>query len=246
MVLLPVIDLQDGMVVHGRAGQRDSYRPVRSSLCADAEPASVAEAFQNLGFDETYVADLDAIGGQAFDRRSLDVISRCFSRIWIDAGTGDLQQAEQMMSWAGGRDIRLVCGLESLPSPQHLEPLVHGFHDQLVVSLDLVRGQVKSPVARWASLAPDQVARELIELGVSRLILLDLSRVGVDQGTGTRELCRRVRQFDEGIELICGGGVRDSQDIRELLADGCQRVLVASTLHDGRLGVSEVKAFAEL
>src|SRR5918994_25530 len=63
--VVPVIDLKDGTAVHAVRGERERYRPVRSALTGDDGDASaLARAFRSeLGLDELYVADLDAIGG---------------------------------------------------------------------------------------------------------------------------------------------------------------------------------------
>ena len=42
--------------------------------------------------------------------------------------------------------------------------------------------------------------------------------------------------------LYAAGGVRGADDLRELRALGCAGVLVASALHDGRLGRDALEA----
>ena len=62
MRIIPVIDLKNGQAVHGKSGQRESYRPVRSVLVEGSDPIRTADAFyRKLGCTELYVADLDAI-----------------------------------------------------------------------------------------------------------------------------------------------------------------------------------------
>jgi len=65
MRVVPVIDLKAGTAVHAVRGERESYRPVRSVIAgADGDALALAHAFRaQLGLDELYVADLDAIGG---------------------------------------------------------------------------------------------------------------------------------------------------------------------------------------
>src|SRR5205085_9347687 len=61
-MLLPVIDLMQGEVVHGIAGRREEYRPIVSILAESTKPLAVARAFrEEFGFNELYLADLDAI-----------------------------------------------------------------------------------------------------------------------------------------------------------------------------------------
>ena len=42
-VVIPVIDLKDGVVVRGVAGRRDEYRPIESRFASDPRPATVAQ-----------------------------------------------------------------------------------------------------------------------------------------------------------------------------------------------------------
>ena len=64
MRVVAVLDLMGGKVVRGVGGRRSEYRPVVSRLTTSCDPVAVAEAFrQQLGIDELYLADLDAIAG---------------------------------------------------------------------------------------------------------------------------------------------------------------------------------------
>jgi hypothetical protein len=50
--------------VHAVRGERERYRPLRSTLVDGADPVAVTRAVRDrLGLDELYVADLDAIAG---------------------------------------------------------------------------------------------------------------------------------------------------------------------------------------
>ena len=232
-----MIDLKGGQVVLGRAGRRESYRAVKSVLCNDASPASVANAFSRLGLSHVYVADLDAIAGAEPDWNSYDQIASTAKSLWIDAGIATLDRAVSLLRWSHGCEVRLICGLESLTSVDDLRQMLDEVGIQrVVVSLDLLKGNVRTQVQEWAAASPLQVAGTLIRMGVASLILLDVARVGIDKGTGTRSLCRDVRSLSDRIEITCGGGISTAQDMHDLANDGCQFALVASALHDGRLG----------
>ena len=68
------------------------------------------------------------------------------------------------------------------------------------------------------------------------LLVLDLARVGEGAGTGTEELCARLARTFPGVAISAGGGVRGVEDLERLRLCGVEAVLVASALHDGRLG----------
>ena len=127
---------------------------------------------------------------------------------------------------AAGCDV--VAGLETVAGPGALREIVDVVgRNQVVFSLDLRDGV---PLRGW----PDPAA-SAVGLGITRLIVLDLARVGLGSGTGTDELCRRLSCNYPHIELFAGGGVAGPADLTRLAGCGVRGVLVASALHDGRL-----------
>lgn len=241
MRILPVIDLLGGQVVHGQAGQRHLYRPVRSILTDDSAPSAVAAAFvTRLGLRDVYVADLDAIERAAPSWDAYDQIVAQGVCIWLDAGVTDTMFCRQLFARYGDA-LEVVVGLETLHSADELRAILDELGaDRIVVSLDLICGAPRTHVAAWQTQSASAIAEELGRLGVYRWILLDVSRVGTGQGTGTQDLCRQLRREHQEWQLICGGGIARVDDIRALANDGVNGVLLASTLHDGRIGKAEI------
>src|SRR5439155_22537904 len=89
--------------------------------------------------------------------------------------------------------------------------------------------------AGWIGADPWLIARQAVRLGVRRILILDLAGVGVSQGVSTTGLCTRLREAFPYLQIVTGGGVRGSEDLRQLKAIGVNAVLVASALHDGLL-----------
>ena len=112
--------------------------------------------------------------------------------------------------------------------------------ERLIFSLDLKEGQPLTPVPAWREMPPAQIAAAVIAAGVRRMIILDLSDVGVGGGVHTLALCQELRVRHADVEFIAGGGVRDPDDLRRMSAAGCNAALVASALHDGRIGKNDV------
>ena len=54
---------------------------------------------------------------------------------------------------------------------------------------------------------------------------------------------RALRAVAPGKRLYAAGGVRGPDDLHDLRALGCAGVLVASALHDGRLGTADLACF---
>ena len=229
MHLIPVLDILNSVVVRGVAGRRELYRPIESCLTDSVEPLMVARAIRRrYGFEEVYVADLDAImHGQAGYSVYRQLREEGF-RLLVDAGVGSAEQARQVLETGVER---VIVGLESCPSPDLLRGIVAAVSaERIVFSLDLKSG-VPLGSTEWGG-DPDRIASLAIECGVRRLIVLDLAGVGADSGVPTVPLCQRIRAaHGPEIEIITGGGVRNAGDLRMLEAAGVDGVLVASVLH---------------
>lgn len=242
MTIIPVLDLLRGMVVRGVAGQRDSYQPVESCLVNSADALDVARAIRDeLGLNALYVADLDAIINQQPNHAIYQALISDGFDIMLDAGLTNPTQADEALA-AGVTQV--IAGLETIPGPHFLESLCekHG-PDHVVFSLDLQNGTPLGDTSRWETADPFDIGRQAIDVGIRKMIVLDLSQVGVGQGVPTESLCRGLREASPDLQIITGGGVRNSADLATLNDWQVDGVLVASALHDGRIGRSDIDPF---
>jgi phosphoribosylformimino-5-aminoimidazole carboxamide ribotide isomerase len=230
-----VIDLKDGMAVHAVRGERERYRPVHSVITADdGDPVALTRAFRSeLGLDEVYVADLDAITGAGEHRDVIAALAREAS-VMVDAGVSEPGAARALVELGVQR---VIVGTETLPGPDALERLLAEI-PQLVLSVDLRDGRLLSPDPQLAGLpALDALAR-LHRPGLREVIVLDLARVGSGAGTDVELFAELHAAFD--VQLLAGGGVRDVADLRALRDAGAAGALVATALHKGVIGPREL------
>lgn len=239
MRLIPVLDVLGGVVVRGVGGRRREYRPVVSRLTASTDTVEVARALvAAFGPAEIYLADLDAIGGAKPAVRVYRAIRELGVRLWVDSGIRDADGARVVAD--AGCDV--VAGLETVPGPEALREIVAAVGaERVVFSLDLRDGE---PLRDWCdrgdwlpglsgqARGPVPTA---VACGISRLIVLDLARVGMGGGTGTDELCRSIASTYPHVEVIAGGGISGPADLDRLAACGVRGALAASALHDGRI-----------
>lgn len=235
MRIVPVLDVQGGVVVHGVRGKREEYRPIRSTLCDGARPVDVARAFRSqLGLDELYVADLDAIAGGSPSCPLYRELCRDGFRLWVDPGVRTSDQARWLLD---SQDIdTLVVGLETIESALDLQQILDLAGDnRICVSLDLKEGRPLARHGPWRAASAQSVLEDVARLGFRQILLLDLARVGSGEGVGTEELVRTGIRQHSGISWYVGGGVRGPEDVRRLGTLGVSGTLVASALHDGRI-----------
>jgi phosphoribosylformimino-5-aminoimidazole carboxamide ribotide isomerase len=240
MRVVPVIDLKAGTAVHAVRGERERYRPVRSLVAGEAgDPLSIARAFRSeLGLDELYVADLDAISGAGQQDATIRALAH-EARVMVDAGANEPERARALLGLGAHR---VVVGTETLTGPDALDRLLAELPEGAVVlSVDLRDGGTLSPHPQLAGLpALDAVAR-LHRAGLREAIVLDLARVGSGAGPDVRLIAELHAAFPD-LGLLAGGGVRDIEDLRALGRAGAAAALVATALHGGVIGPREVAA----
>ena len=79
MEIIPVIDIHHGQVVHAIEGQRQQYRPLRTSISESNSPENIVQAFINsYPFKTIYIADLDAIEGRTNNNQLIDELHESY------------------------------------------------------------------------------------------------------------------------------------------------------------------------
>lgn len=232
MEVIPVIDLKGGEVVHAQRGERDTYRPVRSQLCRGSEPVDVVAGLLTVyPFATLYIADLDAIQARGSSIASIRRIRQEFPRLrlWVDNGLADpaacrdwLAQSlsEIVLGSEAQRDVTILRALSDDEARRHL-----------ILSLDYKDERFLGP--------PDLLSAPW--LWPARVIAMTLSRVG-SRGGPDLDLLRRWRNELPDKKIFAAGGVRGGEDLSALADCGIAGVLVATALHERRIGRAEIAA----
>lgn len=233
MQIIPVIDLKQGQVVHARMGQRDNYEPIESILLGGSDPASIVGGLLGLHpFPVLYIADLDAIAGGARHDNVLENLKSKFPslQLWVDSG---ISSADTGRTWLERGFGELVLGSESFADLEVLADITAAAPSSVILSLDFIGDRFHGPAELLSS----------PELWPSRIIAMTLGRVGSSDGPDLDRLADIIEKAGDRRQVFAAGGVRDVHDLRKLASTGVAGVLVASALHDGRLGSREIDEF---
>jgi phosphoribosylformimino-5-aminoimidazole carboxamide ribotide isomerase len=236
--IIPVIDVLNGIAVHGIRGERKKYKPLKSILCSSSDPLDLAATFESLGFKSLYLADLDAILETANFSLYKQIVAKTNLELMVDAGVADIAKAKKVLDTGV---TKIVIGTETLRSFDFLNQAVETFgEDKITVSVDLKEGKMLSRSGAVKSMDAPSFAQKLEDIGVSQIILLDLSRVGTEHGTNSVALENILEKTS--LDVFVGGGIRGIKELEELRRLGVSGVLIATVLHNGKLKVDELKS----
>ena len=210
------------------------------------DPVGVALWWQKEGAQILHVVDLDgAVTGQL---ANLDAVRAIVGAVNIPVELGGgLRTAKDVrrvldigVRWA-------IMGTAALRDRPELQAALAEFGERIIVGIDARAGQVA--VEGWtegSGVAAVDLAREMEQLGVGRLICTDIATDGMLTGpnlAAMRRVCEAVQT-----PVIASGGVSSVADIlalRELEPSGLLGCIVGRALYTGDLALPEALVAAE-
>lgn len=222
MLIIPVLDIKDALVVHARRGERQAYRAIETPLSLRPVLEDVANGLRSVyRFPVFYIADLDAIAGSTGDCSAALRLAhlRPAPGVWLDAGFPSSESLARAHALPG---VAPVVGSESLTDVHFLAHF--SAYPRAILSLDFRDKQFTGP--------DEVLARS--DLWPSRIIVMTLARVGSGTGPDFARLAE-IKARAGGRQVVAAGGVRDAADLRRLSDMGIAAALVATSLHDGTL-----------
>ncbi len=218
MKLFLAMDLRQNLVVHGKSGQRTTYKPLDWGISPTAEPLGFIESIRPRFL---YIADLDRIertgSHDAVVRDCAQNVSKCF----IDRGCrspSDFLEGENIVNIVGtetgGRNMREY----------------HGG----VLSIDVKDGRVE-PCGK----KPVDIMAMAQHWDFEGAILLNISAVGTESGIDKALLENMRRIYDR--PLFYGGGVATVDDLEIISQSGFDGAIVSTALHRGIIPIEWIR-----
>jgi len=235
MEVIPAIDLKNGRCV--RLFQGDFNQ---ETVFSD-DPLAMALSWQEQGGHRLHLVDLDgAVQGKPVH---LNVISSIVQALGIPVQVGggirDMASAD---AWLGAGVDRVVIGTAAVRDPDMVQEVCrkHG-SQRVVVSVDAKEGLVA--LQGWketSSVTVLELAEQMAEIGVVRLLYTDIARdgalTGPDMGTNAK------LASETGLAIQASGGVSSVEDIKGLLPTGVEGVIVGRALYTGAVSLAEAVA----
>ncbi len=234
MLVIPAIDLSEGQVVRLARGD------MQEKTVYSDDPVATARRWVDAGAQILHVVDLDgAVSGKSANRAEVANIVEAID-IPVELGGGlrtveDVQDVLELgVEWA-------IMGTSALRDRSELEAAIDQFGDRIIVGIDARDGKVA--VEGWtedSDVDAAQLAQQIEQLGVERLICTDIATDGMLTGpnlAAMRQFCAAVN-----IPIVASGGIRSVEDVkalRKLAPLGLLGCIVGRALYTGDLVLSE-------
>jgi uncharacterized protein related to proFAR isomerase len=98
---------------------------------------------------------------------------------------------------------------------------------------------IQTNVIEIKNLHPVEIIKKIEDLGVDKIILLDLYKVGQKVG-GIPPLYLKIRDNYNG-KILVGGGIKDIRDIEMYKHNNFSGVLIGTALHDGTIDIEKLR-----
>jgi len=237
--IIPVIDILNSEAVHAIKGEREKYKPLKSVLIKSSDPIEIVKKIIHESLiREIYIADLDAIVRRKPNFALLTKILKIPEiKVMIDPG---IILAKNILEYSNYSLNSLILGLETLKNLDVISECIKilGAH-KTIVSVDMYDEVIQTNVKEIQNQHPVEIIKMIEELGVKKIILLDLFKVGQKIG-GIPPLYLKIRDIYNG-KILVGGGIKDIRDIELYKQYGFSGVLIGTALHDGTIEIEKLR-----
>jgi phosphoribosylformimino-5-aminoimidazole carboxamide ribotide isomerase len=218
MELVLAMDLKGGMVVHGKSGHRETYKPLDWGYSPTAEPIGFVKA---IAPKYIYIADLDRIERTGSHDRIIAECARQVSACYADRGC---HSPDDFLS---EYHITNIIGTET--AGEDLSRYGGGF-----LSLDIKNGHV-IPYGR----DPVDVLRQANGWKFEGCIILNIGAVGTEIGLNL-EMLETMRAVYHR-KLFWGGGVAAAADLEALSDAGFDGAIIATAVHHKKIPLTWIR-----
>ncbi len=209
MLIIPAIDLKDGVCVRLEQGRKEAV------TVYSRDAAGTARKWEAMGAKVLHVVDLDGAftGSQQNLSKIMDIRKNVKMIIEVGGGIRDIVTVDRLIS-AGIN--RVIIGTSAIEDPAFLIEACRKFPGKIYIGIDAKDGKVA--VKGWeevSTIGAIELAKRVETVGVGGIIYTDIARDGMLTGPNIpaqEEMARTVK-----IPVIASGGIANIEDIKNLL-----------------------------
>ena len=237
MKLFPAIDLYEKNVVRLKMGDYSQM-----TVYSD-NPVEIALGFQKCGAEFLHVVDLE--GAKFGTTPNIDVIKEIVrsTNLKVEVG-GGIRNEGTVEKYLDAGVFRVILGTVAVENPDFLKKTVAKYGSQIAVGVDIKDGIVATH--GWVKASGTDCfafCRELEKIGVSTIIVTDISKDGLLGGTNLKLYRDLSGSFS--MDIVASGGISSINDIIKLNETDISGAILGKALYTGdidlKAAISEVK-----
>lgn len=232
--VIPAIDILNGKCVRLKQGRYDA------ETVYSENPLEIAKKWQSMGAQRLHIVDLE--GARTGIPKNVKIIKSINKEVKIPIQVGGgIRNFDLIKELVESGIDRIILGTTAVKNPNLLANVCEKFHDQIAVSIDSKGSYAASE--GWTQVSKKDIftlAKEAVELGVSRFIYTDISRDGMLEGPNFEG----IKNFASSINVpvIASGGVTTQEDIQKLKELGVEGCIVGKALYEGKIKLEDILA----
>ncbi len=231
MIILPAIDILCGECVRLYKGEYGTARKVAVSA-----QQTVCD-FEKCGAEFIHMVDLDgAKEGKRVNEELFKQLAK-ITKVPIELG-GGIRNMETVDFYLKNGISRVILGSAALNDKDFCKRAVDKYGEKIAVGIDAKNGFVST--SGW--LETSQVnyldfAKEMQNVGVKNIIFTDISRDGTLNGPNL-EMLKELKKH-VSIDITASGGVKDIEDIKNLIEIDVYGAIAGRSIYDGTLDLEK-------
>ncbi|MCX7770104.1 MAG: 1-(5-phosphoribosyl)-5-[(5-phosphoribosylamino)methylideneamino]imidazole-4-carboxamide isomerase [Proteobacteria bacterium] len=242
MLVIPAIDLFDGMCVRLKQGRFEDVT-VYSKY-----PEEIAMSFEQDGAELIHIVDLNgALKGEPTNFKKIEKIVKSIN-IPVEVG-GGIRDIDKAKTYINLGVKRIIIGTKGCESPEYFEEICKSVKAEVIAGIDAKDGKVAVKgwidLTNWDAL---DLALELERRGAKEVIYTDITKDGMRTGPNIDATLKIAKKLS--IPVIVSGGISSEEDIISILPYnkfGIKGVIVGRAIYEGNVNLKKlIKKLTEL
>ncbi|MCI0502799.1 MAG: 1-(5-phosphoribosyl)-5-[(5-phosphoribosylamino)methylideneamino]imidazole-4-carboxamide isomerase [Fusobacteria bacterium] len=239
MLIVPAIDMLNGECIR-------LYKGDYKQVTVYGDPVEIALKWQSIGAKLLHLVDLD--GAEAGNPKNLEVVKKLVEVLDIPVELGGgIRSMETIRMYLDLGVSRVILGTAAVENKALVACAAAVYGEKIVVGIDAVGGMVKTK--GWledTKLSAVDLAHEMRELGISRIIYTDIDRDGTLAGPNLQETENIARESN--LRITASGGMSSLKDVKNVLKleqYGVDEVILGKSIYEGKIDLSEALRLVE-
>lgn len=240
MIIIPAIDLKDGVCV--RLEQGDFNKETVYS----SDPLTVAEKWIKDGAQRLHLVDLD--GAKAGSPVQKELVIKIAQTVKIPVEVGGGIRDEETVSYYLDHGVEwVILGSVAISDPGLVAAVCRKYPGRIILGVDARDGMVATDGwLKTSSINAVDLVKQAVDWGIREIIYTDISRDGMLSGPNISALEKMTAV--SGVKIIASGGISSLADLMLLKAlepRGLTGAIIGKALYSGKLELKKAITLLE-